>query len=93
MSAPKRTRSHSHTRLLCVVCVAASTVVWSVSRIAYWIGYQIAPKYRLAGLCGSMIHAHFLNMYTICKFGHELYGSTGAAICGGIYALGQILIT
>lgn len=59
--------------------VVAATIVWIVARYAFWIGYHVGARHRIAGMVG---HAQTLLMllYVSARFGHQLGGAWGAAV-------------
>ena len=57
--------------------VAATTIVWIVSRGVFWIGYHKAPRFRAPGLSG-MLQSIVVLLYVCGRFGHELAGVPGA---------------
>ena len=56
--------------------VVATTVVWIVSRYAFWIGYHKAPRFRAPGLVG-MLQSTLVLLYVCGRFGYELAGLSG----------------
>jgi uncharacterized MAPEG superfamily protein len=58
--------------------LTAATVVWVLARIAFWIGYQFGPQYRVFGLIG-MLQSILVLLYVAGSFGYELAGAGGAA--------------
>jgi uncharacterized MAPEG superfamily protein len=58
--------------------VAATTVVWIVSRAAFWIGYHRGPQYRSVGLTG-MVQSMLVLLYDCGRFGYDVAGIAGAA--------------
>jgi hypothetical protein len=57
--------------------VAATTIVWIMSRMAFWVGYHQGSLYRVFGLVG-MPQSMFVLLYVCGRFGFELAGTTGA---------------
>ena len=58
--------------------VVATTVVWIVSRAAFWIGYHRGPQYRSVGLTG-MVQSMLVLLYDCGRFGYDVAGIAGAA--------------
>jgi uncharacterized MAPEG superfamily protein len=69
--------------------VVATTVVWIVSRAAFWIGYHRGSEYRSVGLTG-MVQSMLVLLYDCGRFGYDVAGIAGAAapliLFGGIEA-------
>jgi uncharacterized MAPEG superfamily protein len=59
--------------------VAATTVVWIVARIAFWIGYLRASAQRGIGAPGMMVSILVL-LYVCGRFGFEIAGTVGAIV-------------
>jgi hypothetical protein len=59
--------------------VAASSVVWIVTRAVFWIGYHVGPQYRVIGLTG-MLQSILVLLYVSARFGYDLGGVPGAII-------------
>lgn len=59
--------------------VLATTVVWIVSRFAFWIGYHRSAALRGLGAPGMAISLVVL-VYVIGRLGFEVAGWTGAAV-------------
>jgi hypothetical protein len=57
--------------------VVATTTVWIVSRIAFWIGYQYGAPHRAVGAPG-MMQSMLVLLYVSARFGFELAGFVGA---------------
>lgn len=64
--------------------VLATTVVWIVMRFAFWIGYQIAPRFRAAGMLG-MVQSMIVLLYVCDRFGREVAGVAGEAAIWAIF--------
>ena len=58
--------------------VVAATIVWIVSRMAFWIGYHRGSRYRGAGLVG-MVQSMLVLLYVCARFGYDIAGVAGAA--------------
>ena len=56
--------------------VAATTVVWIVARIAFWIGYHRGSTQRAVGAPGMMLSMLVL-LYVCYRFGFEIAGTVG----------------
>ena len=56
--------------------VVATTVVWIVSRAAFWIGYHRGPQYRSVGLTG-MVQSMLVLLYDCGRFGYDVAGHRG----------------
>jgi hypothetical protein len=65
--------------------VFATTVVWILSRFAFWIGYRRGAQYRGAGLVG-MMQSMLVLLYICVRFGYELAGLPGAIAPAIIFA-------
>jgi hypothetical protein len=59
--------------------VAATTAVWIVGRIAFWIGYHRGAPHRAVGAPGMAL-GMLLLVYVCVRFGAELAGTAGAVI-------------
>ena len=59
--------------------VVATTVVWIVSRGAFWIGYHRGSRYRAVGLTG-MVQSMLVLLYDCVRFGYDVGGIAGAVI-------------
>jgi MAPEG family len=71
--------------------VLATTVVWIVSRFAFWIGYHHSAAMRGIGAPG-MLAAMLALLYVAWRIGNELAGSVGGwAIIGGYLLLEALL--
>jgi hypothetical protein len=57
--------------------VVATTVVWMVTRAAFWIGYHYGSLYRAAGAPG-MAQSLAVLLYVCARFGFDLAGLPGA---------------
>lgn len=58
--------------------VAATAIIWTFGRWAFWIGYQFGPMWRGLGVF-SMFQSLLVLMYGVGSFGFELAGGAGAA--------------
>ncbi len=59
--------------------VAATTLVWIVARIAFWIGYHRGSVRRGAGAPGMVLSLPVL-LYVCARFGFEVAGPVGAIV-------------
>jgi len=59
--------------------VAATTVVWIVARIAFWIGYHHGAAQRGFGAPGVM-QSMLVLLYVCGRFGFEIGGPVGAVV-------------
>ena len=57
--------------------IVATTMVWIVSRAAFWIGYQYGPLHRAIGAPG-MMQSMLILLYICARFGFDLAGFVGA---------------
>jgi hypothetical protein len=62
--------------------VAATAIVWTLGRWAFWIGYQLGPMWRGLGVF-SMFQSLLVLMYGVGRFGFDLGGWPGAALLLG----------
>jgi hypothetical protein len=56
--------------------VTATTVVWIVSRIAFWTGYHISSTWRVLG-APSLLLAQLVLIYVAMRVGGDLAGEAG----------------
>ena len=66
--------------------VGATTIVWIISRAAFWIGYHQGSLYRVFGLVG-MAQSMLVLLYVCARFGFELAGAAGAIAPVLLFAL------
>lgn len=59
--------------------VVASTVVWIVARVAFWLGYHRSAALRGLGAPGMAL-SMILLLYVASQFGHEIAGTVGAVV-------------
>jgi hypothetical protein len=71
--------------------VIAATLVWSLARITFWIGYHIAPHHRVAGLVGAL-QSMLILLYVSARFGYEVAGTMGAILPLALFAGAEIII-
>ena len=57
--------------------VAAATVVWIITRFAFWIGYHYGSQHRAIGAPG-MMQSMLILLYVCARIGHEIAGPVGA---------------
>jgi len=73
--------------------VAATAIVWTLGRWAFWIGYQLGPMWRGLGVF-SMFQSLMVLLYGVASFGFELAGWAGAmALLGPFLAIEAYLFT
>jgi hypothetical protein len=59
--------------------IVATTVVWSISRFVFWIGYHISPNYRAPGLVSMAIGVLVL-LYVCARFSYSIAGPAGVTL-------------
>jgi len=57
--------------------VVATSVVWTLGRILFWLGYHRSAAGRAIGEPGSMVLSMIVLIYVACRFGAELAGPIG----------------
>jgi hypothetical protein len=57
--------------------VAATTLVWIVSRIAFWVGYHCGSQHRAVGAPG-VLQTMLVLLYICARFGFQIAGVAGA---------------
>jgi len=65
--------------------VAATTIVWIVTRAAFWIGYHYGPHYRALGAPGIM-QSILVLLYVCRHFGYDIAGSFRAITLLDLFA-------
>jgi len=65
--------------------VAATTIVWIVTRAAFWIGYHYGPHYRALGAPGIM-QSILVLLYVCRHFGYDIAGTFGAITLLALFA-------
>lgn len=71
---------------------AASAILWTLGRWAFWIGYHIGPMWRGLGVFSLVLGLAML-AYGVGCFGHELGGWSGvAALAGPFVAIEAYLV-
>ena len=71
--------------------VVACSVVWVLGRLAFWVGYHVAPQHRVAGLVGTAQSLAVL-LYVGSRFGHEIAGGMGAAVPPTLFLIAEAAI-
>lgn len=71
--------------------VVAASLVWTLARIAFWVGYHIGPQQRVAGLVGSA-QSMIVLLYVCARFGYELAGAFGAAVPLTLFGLAEAVL-
>lgn len=72
--------------------VVAATVIWTLSRFAFWLGYHRSAAARGLGAPGMALSLVLL-IYIVARFGGEIAGTAGAcASVGGFLALEAVLV-
>ncbi|HET6598724.1 MAG TPA: MAPEG family protein [Burkholderiaceae bacterium] len=71
--------------------VVATTLVWMLARIAFWIGYHIGAQQRVAGLVGTA-QSMIVLLYVCARFGYEVAGAWGAAVPLTLFALAEAVL-
>lgn len=71
--------------------VVASSLIWTLARLAFWIGYHLGPQHRVAGLVGVM-QSMVVLLYVTSRFGYEIAGALGAALPIIFFVCAEILL-
>ena len=71
--------------------VVATTVVWIVARIAFWLGYHRSAALRGLGAPGMMLSMIVL-LYVAARFGHEIAGVAGAVAPVAAFLLAEVVL-
>lgn len=71
--------------------VAATTAVWVIARIAFWIGYHRGSAQRAFGAPGMMLSLLVL-LYVAARFGFEVAGTAGAAAPLVLFAAAEAVL-
>ena len=66
--------------------VAATAILWTLGRWAYWVGYHVDPSWRGIGVFSMGISLATL-AYGVGAFGHAMAGWTGTAALAGPFLL------
>jgi uncharacterized MAPEG superfamily protein len=72
--------------------VAATTVVWIIARIAFWIGYHRNSAQRAFGAPGMMLSMLAL-LYVCARFGYETAGLPGAIMPLVLFGCAEAALT
>lgn len=59
-----------------VRAIIAVSIVWTLARLAFWVGYHIAPDQRVAGLVGNA-QTMLVLLYVAARFANDLRGPAG----------------
>jgi hypothetical protein len=59
--------------------VAATSLVWIVSRFVFWIGYRRAARFRAPGLVG-MVQSLLILLWVVWRFATDLAGPAAGAV-------------
>ncbi len=71
--------------------VVATTVVWIVARVAFWLGYHRSVALRGLGAPGMMLSMIVL-LYVAARFGHEIAGVAGAVAPVAAFLLAEAVL-
>ena len=71
--------------------VIATTIVWIIARIAFWIGYHRSSAERGFGAPGMML-AMIVLLYVCAKFGFEIAGAVGMAAPLVLFAAAEAVL-
>ncbi|MEA3050080.1 MAG: hypothetical protein QOG84_1916 [Sphingomonadales bacterium] len=71
--------------------VEATTVVWILSRYAFWLGYHRGAALRALGAPGMALTLLVL-VYVAARFGGEMAGPAGAAAAVGAFLLLEAIL-
>jgi uncharacterized metal-binding protein len=72
--------------------VAATTVVWIIARIAFWVGYHRSSAQRGLGAPGMMLSMLVL-LYVCVRFGFEMAGVVGAVVPLALFVAAEVVLT
>jgi hypothetical protein len=72
--------------------VAATTVVWVLARIAFWIGYHFGARHRAIGAPGKILGIGML-IYVAWRFGYDVAGYPGAFAPIAVFAAAEAFLT
>jgi hypothetical protein len=72
--------------------VAATTLVWIMTRVAFWVGYHRSSAQRAFGAPGMMLNMLVL-LYVCARFGFETAGLAGAIIPLVLFAGAEVVLT
>lgn len=71
--------------------VIAASIVWTLARIIFWVGYHQGAQHRIAGLVGTA-QSMLILLYVSALFGHEVAGRVGAVVPLILFALAEMVI-
>ncbi len=71
--------------------VIATTIVWILSRLAFWIGYHRSAALRALGAPG-MGQSLLVLLYVAGRIGAELAGTAGAALLVGAFLIFEAVL-
>ena len=71
--------------------VAATTLVWIVSRIAFWVGYHCGSQHRALGAPGALQTMPVL-LYVCARFGFQIAGVAGAITVLVLFGFAEVLL-
>jgi hypothetical protein len=71
--------------------VEATTIVWILSRYAFWLGYHRSAAMRGLGAPGMALTLVVL-LYVVARFGSEMGGPAGAAAAVGAFLLLEAIL-
>ena len=66
--------------------VPAITIVWTLNRYAFWIGYHRSAAMRGLGLPGQAIGL-FMLLYVVARVGGDLAGTAGTVMALAVYLM------
>ena len=72
--------------------VVATTAVWVVARIAFWIGYHFGARHRAVGAPGMVLGIGML-LYVSWRFGYDMAGYPGAIAPIALFAAAEAFLT
>ena len=64
--------------------VPAISIVWTLNRYAFWIGYHRSAAMRGLGL-SSMVIGLLMLLYVVVRIGGDLAGTMGSVVAVGLY--------
>lgn len=71
--------------------VVATTVIWIVARLAFWIGYQRGSQHRAIGAPGVAL-TMLLLLYVCASFGFEIAGIAGAVAIVVLFGCAEAIL-
>jgi len=72
--------------------VTATTLVWVIARVAFWVGYHRSSAQRGLGAPGMMLSMLVL-LYVCVRFGFEMAGVVGAIVPLALFAAAEVVLT